>query len=152
MRRARIPSQLRAKIAAEANYRCGYCLMQQIATNWILEVEHIIPTALGGTDDEENLWLNCTACNRYKGTQVKARDPKTGRLVRLFNPRRQKWEHHFRWSEYGTEIIGLTDCGRATVEALKLNNELAKQARAIWCDAGIHPPKESRHQPLSYED
>jgi hypothetical protein len=47
----------------------------------------------------------------------------------------------FRWSADGTVIIGLTTCGRATVEALKLNNELAKQARALWRDAGIHPPK-----------
>ena len=142
MRRQGISSSLRAKIAEEARYRCGYCLMQQIAANWILEVEHIIPTALGGADDEENLWLSCTACNRYKSTQVKARDSRTERLVRLFNPRRQKWNRHFRWSEDGTEIIGLTACGRATVEALKLNNEIAKQARAIWRDAGIYPPKD----------
>ncbi|HIE29301.1 TPA: HNH endonuclease [Candidatus Poribacteria bacterium] len=142
MRRPRISSKLRAKIMEEARYRCGYCLMQQIATNWILEVEHIIPTALGGTDDEENLWLSCPACNRYKGAKVKARDPETGRKVRLFNPRRQKWERHFRFSYDGTKIIGLTACGRSTIEALRLNNELAKQARAIWRNAGIHPPKD----------
>ena len=99
MRKPRIPSKLRAKIAEESRYRCGYCLVQQIAINCLLEVEHIIPTAAGGTDDEENLWLSCTACNRYKGTQVKARDPSTGRQMRLFNPRRQKWARHFRWSE-----------------------------------------------------
>ena len=46
------------------------------------------------------------------------------------------------WSEDGTEIIGLTVCGRATVEALKLNNEFAKQARAIWHDAGIRLPSD----------
>jgi len=142
MKKSRISSKLRAKIMEEARYRCGYCLAQQIAINWLLEVEHIIPTAAGGSDDEENLWLSCTACNRYKGTQVKARDPSTGRLVKLFNPRRQKWARHFRWSEDGTEIVGLTACGRATIEALKLNNELAKRARAIWRDAGIHPPKD----------
>jgi hypothetical protein len=132
---------LRAKILAQARYRCGYCLTQQIAVNWLLEVEHIMPTVAGGSDDEENLWLSCTACNRYKGRQVQARDGRTGRLVRLFNPRRQQWSRHFRWSDDGTVIIGLTACGRATIEALKLNNELAKQARALWHDAGIHPPK-----------
>ena len=57
MRRPRISSKLRAKIAKDARYRCGYCLMQQIATNWLLEVEHLIPTALGGTDDEETSGL-----------------------------------------------------------------------------------------------
>lgn len=125
-----------------ARYRCGYCLTQQIVVNWLLEIEHIIPTAIGGSDDEENLWLSCTACNRYKGTRVKVRDASSGRLLRLFNPRRQKWGRHFQWSEDATEIIGLTASGRATVEALKLNNELAKQARAIWRDASIHPPKD----------
>lgn len=94
---------LRAKILAQARYLCGYCLTQQIAVNWLLEVEHIVPTAAGGSDDEENLWLSCTACNRYKGRQVKARDASTGRPVRLFNPRRQKWSRHFRWSEDGEE-------------------------------------------------
>jgi len=142
MRRSRISSKLRAKIMEEARYRCGYCLAQQIVMNWLLEVEHIVPVAAGGSDDEDNLWLSCTACNRYKGTQVKARDPNTGQLVKLFNPRHQKWSQHFRWSEDKTEIIGLTACGRATVEALKLNNELAKQARALWHEAGIHPPKD----------
>lgn len=142
MIKPRLSSKLRAKIAEASRYRCGYCLMQQIATNWLLEVEHIIPTAAGGTDDEENLWLSCMACNRYKGTQVKVRDPSTGRLVKLFNPRYQKWTRHFHWSYDGTEIIGLTACGRATIKALKLNNEFAKQARAIWREVGIHPPKD----------
>ena len=63
---------LRAKILADAHYRCGYCLTQQLAINWLLEVEHIIPTAAGGTDDEENLWRSCTACNRYKSRQINA--------------------------------------------------------------------------------
>jgi HNH endonuclease len=49
---------LRAKILAQARYRCGYCLTQQIAVNWLLEVEHIIPTVAGGSDDEDNLWLS----------------------------------------------------------------------------------------------
>jgi hypothetical protein len=137
-----ISPQLRAKIMEEARHRCGYCLTQQRAINWLLEVEHIIPSAAGGPDDEANLWIGCTACNRYKGTQTEASDPDTGKRVQLFNPRRQKWAEHFQWSEDGTEIIGLTACGRATIEALKLNNELAKQARAIWRQAGIHPPED----------
>ena len=137
-----ISQTLRAKLMAIARYRCGYCQTQQIAVNFLLEVEHIIPTAAGGTDGEENLWVNCSACNRYKATQVKAHDPVTGRLVKLFNPRCQKWTRHFRWSADRTAIVGLTACGRATVEALKLNSELSKQARAVWCAAGIHPPKD----------
>ena len=46
---------LRAKILAQARYRCGYCLTQQIAVNWLLEVEHIIPTAAGGSDGQRGI-------------------------------------------------------------------------------------------------
>jgi hypothetical protein len=108
----------------------------------MLEIEHIIPKSKGGTDDEENLWLACRSCNLFKSDQTHGRDPLTGRRVRLFNPRRQKWWRHFRWSEKGTLIIGRTACGRATVVALNLNNLVAVTVRRNWILAGWHPPKE----------
>jgi len=40
----------------------------------------------------------------------------------------------------GTEIIGLTPCGRATISALKLNSNLAVTVRKNWVTAGWHPP------------
>jgi len=58
----------------------------------------------------------------------------------LFHPRQQKWSEHFAWSEDGTEIMGLTACGRTTVLALRLNNELAVTVRLNWVQAGWHPP------------
>ena len=51
----------------------------------MLEIEHIVPTARGGTDAENNLWLACRLCNGYKGTQIHGTDPMTGRRIRLFN-------------------------------------------------------------------
>jgi hypothetical protein len=35
---------------------------------------------------------------------------------------------------------GLTACGRATVSALSLNNQLAVIVRRNWINAGWHPP------------
>ncbi|MCY7332966.1 MAG: HNH endonuclease [Pseudanabaena sp. CAN_BIN31] len=32
----------------------------------ILEIDHIIAKATGGTDDEKNLWLACRLCNNFK--------------------------------------------------------------------------------------
>jgi hypothetical protein len=64
----------------------------------------------------------------------------TGEKVFLFNPRQQKWADHFVWSEDSTQIIGKTACGRATVNALKLNNALAMIVRQNWIQAGWHPP------------
>jgi hypothetical protein len=64
-------------------------------------------------------------------------------IVRLFNPRRQRWKRHFRWSEDGALIIGRTICGRATVVALNLNNLVAVTVRRNWIIAGWHPPQNS---------
>ena len=100
----------------------------------------VVPLAAGGPCDEENLWLACPLCNGYKGIQTHAHAPETGETVALFNPRRQVWSEHFCWSGDGVEILGLTSCGRATVVALKLNNESIIRARRRWVLAGWHPP------------
>ncbi|MDQ2746490.1 MAG: HNH endonuclease [Acidobacteriota bacterium] len=134
-------SKLHLKIIEAANNRCGYCLIHQQYTNSILEIEHIIPKSKGGTNSEENLWLSCGSCNRYKGMQTEAFDEETKKLVKLFNPRRQIWTEHFAWSEDGTFILGITLIGRASVNALKFNNEIAVSARRNWILAGWHPPK-----------
>jgi hypothetical protein len=60
--------------------------------------------------------------------------------VLLFNPRTQHWYEHFRWSEDGAYIIGLTAIGRATVETLKMNSAYIVPARRHWVEAGWHPP------------
>jgi hypothetical protein len=107
----------------------------------VLEIEHVIPRARGGSDGESNLWLACSLCNRYKGDQVAGKDTLTGEAVPLFNPRTQGWSEHFRWSADGALIIGLTAVGRVTVEALQLNNEIAVAVRRNWILAGWHPPE-----------
>jgi hypothetical protein len=65
----------------------------------------------------------------------------TGRSVRLFNPRRQRWEDHFTWNEDYTLVIGLTDVGRATVEALHLNREGLINFREASRLLKLHPPE-----------
>lgn len=134
-----ISDALRARVRAQAGNRCGYCLARQEYVPWTLEIDHIVPKSKGGTNDEENLWLVCHSCNLFKSNQTHGRDPLTGRRVRLFNPRRQQWKRHFRWSEDGTFIIGRTACGRATVAALNLNNLIAITVRRHWVAAGWHP-------------
>lgn len=142
MSRPYISKALRKKIAAEARHRCGYCLTPQLFTAMPMHVEHIIPLAAGGTSDESNLWLACPLCNGRKGTQTHGVDSVTGEQAPLFNPRQQKWEEHFCWSENGVEIIGLTPTGRVTVQALQLNNAHLKRARRRWVAAGWHPPND----------
>lgn len=138
----RVPEALRTRVRIQAGNRCGYCQSSQRYVLGLLEIDHIIPTAQGGLDDEENLWLSCRMCNGFKGTQTHARDPITGRRVRLFHPRRQRWDRHFLWSEDGTRILGRTVCGRATIIALQLNNVIAVIVRREWVAAGWHPPED----------
>ena len=58
----------------------------------------------------------------------------------LFNPRTQNWRERFARSADGTEVIGQTPVGRATIVALRLNNEYAVPSRRVWVAAGWHPP------------
>ncbi len=78
-----------------------------------------------------------------RGLFPHAVEPKTGQRVQLFNPRQQRWSEHFQWSDDGTQIIGRTACGRATVIALQLNNLIAVTVRQQWVMAGWHPPENS---------
>ncbi|MBN8591109.1 MAG: HNH endonuclease [Anaerolineae bacterium] len=128
---------------AEAHYRCGYCLSPQHLVMAALEIEHIIPLSRGGSDDEINLWIACPLCNRHKGQQIEANDPLSGTLQSLFNPRLQSWSEHFEWDDSGIRIYGKTPVGRATVIALKLNDDPRSLAvRLHWVQAGWHPPKD----------
>lgn len=142
MSRSYIPRRLRELIAAQARYRCGYCLTQERVIGMPMEIEHIIPEAQAGETVEDNLWLACSLCNAYKGEQTSALDPISNEIVPLFNPRTQHWGDHFRWNQMGDEIIGLTSIGRATVVALHLNRELLVEAWRGWIAAGWHPPQD----------
>jgi len=143
MTRARIPAEVERHVREAARNRCGYCLSPQHLVMARLEIEHIIPISKGGSNDESNLWLSCPICNRYKGDKTTAIDPETGKEVPLFNPRTQVWSEHFRWSEDGLRIVGLTPVGRATVAALHLSDDPdALTVRSYWVLAGWHPPED----------
>lgn len=137
----KVKGTLRQRLLQRAGHRCEYCQIHEDLLGDDLQIDHIIPLVKGGTSDEQNLCVACSRCNRNKGVQVSGIDPETGRVVPLFNPRRQKWERHFRWSDDGTHIIGLTPCGRATVENLKLNDPKRVELRRLWVLLGKHPPK-----------
>jgi 5-methylcytosine-specific restriction endonuclease McrA len=55
MRKTHVPAGLRRLVAEQARHRCGYCLTPEALTGVALEVEHILPEALGGDTAEENL-------------------------------------------------------------------------------------------------
>lgn len=137
-----ISKDLEEKIRTQAKNCCGYCLVPQKLVSYKLEIEHLFPQGLGGTNEEENLWLACRQCNLIKGIKTKGLDPITLERVKIFNPRKQIWSEHFAFSEDKSEIIGKTPCGRATVLALQLNSDLQKTAREFWRLTGIFPPED----------
>ena len=83
-------------------YRCGYCLMAEHIVGMPMELDHLIPESLGGVTEAQNLWLACPGCNARKADRVLGIDPATGDSERLFDPRRQAWQEHFRWIAGGT--------------------------------------------------
>ena len=137
-----IPIAVRRQVEADARQQCGYCQCQLELMGMEMLVDHIWPESHGGRTIRANLWLACNKCNEFKSNHTHGEDPRTGRKVRLFNPRRQVWSQHFRWIDGGLTIEGLTPTGRATVAKLKLNREIRVVARRNWLLTGKHPPRE----------
>lgn len=86
-----LPEEVKSVVRAQANNQCGYCRSLQKYVLGILEIDHITPTAAGGSDDIDNLWLSCRLCNSFKGARTHAYDPLTEKRSLLFNPRKQNW-------------------------------------------------------------
>lgn len=63
--RRSIPFLTRAKVLARDGFTCVAC-----ASVIELQIDHKIPLAKGGTDDESNLQTLCGRCNRKKGARL----------------------------------------------------------------------------------
>lgn len=135
-----LSDKVRQRIFLRARYRCEYCQTSHRLIGMPPVIDHILPMASGGSDHISNLAAACYRCNEFKGAKTQAIDPATGQMVNLFHPRRQLWQEHFLWANGGIHIIGLTPVGRATVIALRLNNENIVQARMLWIERDWHPP------------
>ena len=136
----RVADWLYEAVAQDAQFQCGYCRCPQQVLPYRLEIEHLLPSSLGGADNRENLWLSCHRCNKLRSNRLKVTDPVTGEEVFIFNPRRHHWSDHFAWEQEGLLIVGLTACGRATAATLNLNDRYHLSARAIWIFARAYPP------------
>lgn len=122
--------------AAEA---CEYCLLPQSADELPFHIDHVIPRQHGGRSVGSNLALACYACNLRKGPNLTGRDPQTGKIVRLFDPRRHKWARHFRWSD--ATLVGRTAIGRVTVVTLGINLQHRVELRSALIRESRFPPK-----------
>ena len=114
-----IPTDLRALVLARARESCEYCLVHADYAVLVHEIDHVIAAKHGGITEAENLAYACAQCNRFKGSDIATLDQHTGKVEPLFNPRRQRWQEHFRLD--GPVIVPLTSIGRATERLLQLN-------------------------------
>ncbi|MBM3993107.1 MAG: HNH endonuclease [Planctomycetes bacterium] len=99
-------------------------------------VEHIIAEQHGGGDDLSNLCLACPECNLSKGPNLSGF--LAGKIMPLFNPRRQSWKRHFEWD--GPVLMGRTQIGKVTVMVLNINAHKRVRVRQSLIDEGRFPP------------
>jgi hypothetical protein len=126
---------LRYFVRQRAGNRCEYCRLHQRHTPiFTFHIEHIRAKQHGGTDDPSNLALACHLCNRAKGPNLSSVDPATGQMVRLFNPREDRWEVYFTFQ--GGIIEGRMPEGRATAELLRMNDPKRVRTRATLIARG----------------
>lgn len=120
---------IRQLVRERAGRWCEYCrLHEDDLPLWPFHLDHVIAAQHLGTDDPKNLAWSCQRCNLCKGTNLTAVDPDSAEVVRLFNPRSERWTEHF--AVHGNRIVGLTPTGRATVWLLQMNCEERLELRA----------------------
>lgn len=137
MARSYIPAPLRVYVSERAGGRCEYCRIHQDDSASRHTMDHVMPLAHEGGTDERNLALACMHCNRAKGSNLSGIDPLTRRIVRLYNPRRQRWSTHFALE--GAAIVGRTPTGRAAARLLRMNDPKRLEERLYLQSIGHYP-------------
>ena len=135
-----IPVTLQRLVRERFGGNCAYCQTAERLTATTFEFEHISPKSVGGETTFGNVCFSCPMCNRYKAASTSAVDPLTHIDVPLFHPQQQAWSEHFAWSGDGTEIMGLSPIGRATLAALQMNRAAMIRVRRMWVAMAEHPP------------
>lgn len=114
--------------------RCEYCHFPESASELPFHVDHIIAEKHRGPTVSANLAWACFSCNLAKGPNIAGIDPTTGRLTRLFHPRRDVWDEHFGWN--GAVLRGRTAIGRTTIVVLAMNESDSIAVREALLDEG----------------
>lgn len=141
-----IGAELRRLVMTRAERLCEYCLVQEEDTFFGCEVDHIISEKHGGPTREDNLAYACLFCNKNKGSDIASLEPGTDRLVRLFNPRQDRWSDHFELAEDGVAIVPRSAIGEATARLLGFNHGDRVLEREALKQVGRYPSPAARRR------
>jgi HNH endonuclease len=128
---------LRQKVAERAQHCCEYCRLPERWTSLPFQLDHVVAEKHDGETSLENLAYACLHCNSFKGPNIAGHDSRTGDVVRLFNPRRDRWDEHFEWD--GPSMVARTAIGRITIAVLRTNLPYRLAVRASLIDEGLFP-------------
>jgi hypothetical protein len=131
---------VRRFVRLRAGRRCEYCRLHESDQPLLsFHLEHIIAKKHHVSDHPDNLACSCLECNAAKSSNLSGQDFVTGRVVVLFKPRRQRWSRHFAWER--AQLVGLTPCGRATIDVLNINARHRIELRQLLILGGVFPSK-----------
>jgi hypothetical protein len=121
--------ELYAAVRFRAGFRCEYCRLPEASSDLPFPVDHIIARQHWGRTELDNLALACQRCNAHKGPNLATIDWPSEDLIRLYHPRKDRWDDHFRWE--AATIVGITPVGRATARLLDMNSA-RRVATRLW--------------------
>ncbi len=75
----------RINLMARDNFQCQYCGVKPTRSE--LNLDHVVPRALGGRSTWENVVTSCVDCNRRKGGST----PRQARMKLKRKPERPRW-------------------------------------------------------------
>jgi hypothetical protein len=140
MSRDYVSKKKKGLVRKRANFCCEYCQSLENFSPQTFSMEHVIPIILGGNNTLSNLALSCQTCNNHKYNKIEVFDKETQQTIPLFNPRKDTWTEHFKWSDDFKNILSLTNIGRVTIKTLDINRPSLLNFRYAVASAGEHPP------------
>lgn len=128
-----VSKRLRYEILRRDNHACRYC--GGIAPDVALTVDHVIPTALGGTDDASNLVSACKDCNAGKS----ASSPDASIVADVA-------QDALRWKR---AMEAVREADHAEGELIERQRDaLTRDFDRLWDEAGLR----DSHLPRDYDD
>lgn len=97
-KRKALPKKLRFEVFKRDSFTCQYC--GRMAPDVVLEVDHIVPVAEGGTNDIMNLITSCHDCNSGKGKRKLSENEEVKKqqdMLKELNEKREQIEMMLEW-------------------------------------------------------